>query len=240
MFIIFSFFYSPSGEIYYGFFSGKDTLYNSDAYISLTVDFNFKENLSFYVKYSSLLEMAEQMGRVFLDPMFATYSIVFGIKYKKYLWFDFYLDHYCRHYIDKELEEGKVVFNGEFYSIRNYKNRFNRFDNNFSFNFTYAFYPDAIIVDWLNSRPYYRRRFIMNGSYKFYRFFYFENTVEYTISREEDYYPKKTFYKIVPQLGIFYKNQRGIFSIFIDYYFKIKDPLRNPEDLVFFGISFTF
>lgn len=239
MFIILSLFYNPSGEIYYGFFSGRDTLYNSDAFLSLQVDFYFRKNLSLYIKYSSLLEMAEQMGRVFLDPMFATYSIVFGMKYKKYLWFDFYINHYCRHYIDKALEEGKVVFNGEFYSIRNYENKFEKFSKNYAFNFTYAFYPDAIIVDWLNSRPFYRHRFILNVFY-IYKFFYFENTFEYTISREEDYYTKKKFYKIVPQFGIFYKNNKGVFNTYIDYYLMIKDPLRNPKDLLFFCISFHF
>lgn len=240
MFLILSFFYNPSGEIYYGFFTGRDTLYNSDAYLSLLIDFYFKDNLSFYVKYSSLLEMAEQIGRVFLDPMFATYSLIFGVKYKKYIWFDFYIDHYCRHYIDRDLEEGKVVFNAGFYSVRNYKNKVDKFKNNYAFNFTYAFYPDAIIVDWLNSRPFYRHRFLLNGFYKFYKFVYLENTIEYIISREEDNYPKRKFFKIVPQIGVFYSNEKGVFNLFIDYYFKIKDPLRSPEDLLFIGISFTF
>uniref|UniRef100_A0A7C4Y455 DUF2490 domain-containing protein n=1 Tax=candidate division WOR-3 bacterium TaxID=2052148 RepID=A0A7C4Y455_UNCW3 len=233
-------FYNHSGEIYYGFFTGKDTLYNSDAYISLIIDFRIKREIYFYLKYSSLLEMAEQQGRVFLDPMFATYSIVFGIKFKKYLWFDFFMDHYCRHYIDKELEEGKVVFNGEFYSIRNYFRKYDRYDKRYTFNFTYAFYPHAIIVDWLNSRPFYRHRFILDTYYKAHKFVLFGNKMEYAISRADENYPKRGFYRIVPEISLFYRNERGVFNLFIDYYFKIKDPFRSPEDLLFIGISYNF
>ena len=237
MFIIIAFTFPlyAEGEIYYGLFSGGDTLYNSDAFLSTSVVL-LERGAEFYVKYSTLLEMAEQQGKVILDPMYATYSIVFGIRFFWHQYFNVYIDHYCRHLIDRDLNEGKVVFNGEFYQVSNVKTLYHEFLKPF-YRFTYGFYPQGIFVDWLNSRPFYRHRFNLVTGIPFKKHFNAGFDFEFTISNDK---PPITYMKVIPWMRVFASRKNRVIYAFVKYNLVNTGPIRSPEGLFFFGTGFRF
>lgn len=227
-----------SGKIYYGYYPGSDTLFNSDAFLTLNVDlFEITDGLDFFVEYSTLLEMAEQKGKVVLDPAFVTYSLIGGFRYSGNLYYSIYLDHYCRHIIDRDLEEGKAVFNAENYTISNVEFPFERYSEEFYFRLRYIFYPQGIIVDWLNSRQYYRHRFLLDISNNLTDYAELSLSTEYTISNEE---PRNTYYEVKPGISFFYENGDRYLTFFVYYYLFSKRPLKSPANLFFTGIGFEF
>ncbi|MCD6399474.1 hypothetical protein J7L85_01650 [candidate division WOR-3 bacterium] len=237
LFIILLDFYNPvpHGGIFYGMYSGRDTLFNSDASIFIDVNLLQWRDYKFFIKYSSYLEMAEQKGKVILDPKYATYSIIGGIRYFNKLYWAYYFDHYCRHLIDIDLQRGKVVFNAEIFEVSNLERL--SFNRDYYFSFRYMFYPQAIIVDWLNSRPYYRHRFIFDCKKNIYKGFFGGLNLEYTRSNDN---PPITYYGIEPEIFYAVSRKSGELYLFMKYFYKIKDPLRSPEDLVFFGMGMIF
>ena len=239
--IILSFFSIPlegSGDAYLGYYPTQDTLYNVDVSIGIrSYLIRINDNIDLFAQYSSYLEMAEQEGNVVFDPAFSTHSIIIGFQYTKRYYFSFYLDHWCRHIIDRELEEGKVVFNALYFEFANIKDHSYRFRENHYFKAAYVFYPQGIFIDWLNSRPYYRHRMIFSGGKKFNSFSLASIELEYTLSNDN---PRQTYYLICPGITLFKHKGTGTFYSFFKYYLKAKGPLRSPESKLFFGIGYSF
>ncbi len=241
IFIIFSFFSAPlegSGDVFLGYYPTQDTLYNVDVSMWIRAYLvRIKEDFDFFAQYSAYLEMAEQEGKVVFDPAFTVHSIIIGFQYNRNFYFSFYLDHWCRHLIDRELEEGKVVFNALNFEFSNIKDPAHRFTEDFYFSADYIFYPQGIFVDWLNSRPYYRHRFIINAGKKISSFSQAFIELEYTVSNDN---PRKVYYLICPEICFFKNKNNRVFYSFFKYYLKAKGPLRCPENKLFFGIGYSF
>ncbi|MEO0294054.1 MAG: hypothetical protein ABIN61_07550 [candidate division WOR-3 bacterium] len=227
-----------NGEAFIGYYPSKDTLYNTDVSITIcSYLLRFEDRLDFFGRYSSYLEMAEQEGKVVLDPYFASYSLVCGFVFKGSLFLSIYCDHSCRHIIDRKLEEGKVVFNSLNLGFSTIKDHSYRFGENHYLISNYIFYPQGIFVDWLNSRPFYRHRFLIEGGKKINSFTEISLFGEYTLSNDK---PRKVYYMLAPEIEFFsFKGDRAFYA-FIKYYLKAKGPLRSPETLFFFGIGYTF
>ena len=241
IFVLLSFLSAPlegSGDLFVGYYPTRDTLYNVDVSIWARVNLiRIKEDVDFFVQYSSYLEMAEQEAKVIFDPAFATYSIVLGFQYARDFYFTFYLDHWCRHLIDRELDEGKVVFNALNFVFSNVKDPTQRFSEDFYFRGNYIFYPQGIFVDWLNSKPYYRNRFIIETGKKISSFSQLSLNLEYTLSNDS---PREIYYLVCPEVAFFKEESSGTLYSFIKYYLKAKGPLRSPEKKLFFGIGYCF
>jgi hypothetical protein len=180
--------------------------------------------------------MAEQKGKVVLDPFFTYYSLILGFQYSSAFFFSFYLDHSCRHLIDRELEEGKVVFNALNFVFSNVKDPAYRFSEDLYWRSDYIFYPQGIVVDWLNSKPYYRHRFIIDVGKKLSTFSRISLGLEYTLSNDD---PRKIYYLVCPEINFFKQKRSGTFCTFIKYYLKARGPLRSPEKLFFFGVGYS-
>jgi hypothetical protein len=241
IFIILSFFSAPlegSGDAFLGYYPTQDTLYNSDVSIWVRAYLiRMNETVDFFAQYYSYLEMAEQEGKVVFDPAFSVHSIILGFQCEKKFYYSFYLDHWCRHIIDKQLEEGKVVFNALYFEFSNIKDHSYRFSENSYFIADYVFYPQGIVVDWLNSKPYYRHRFILKAGKKLNSFSQVSIELEYTLSNDS---PRETYYLLCPEINFFKKKETGDFYSFFKYYLKAKGPLRSPEEKLFFGIGYFF
>lgn len=241
IFIIFSFLSTPlkaSGETFLGYYPTIDTLYNVDASIWMrSYLLKLKERGVFFLQYSSYLEMGEQRGEVVLDPAFSSYSLVFGLQYTSTFFFSLYLDHYCRHLIDRELEEGKAVFNALNFVFSNIKDISHRFSKDLYFRSDYMFYPQGILVDYLNSKPYYRHRFILEVGKKMNTFSQLSLELEYTLSNDN---PREIYYLMAPEICFFKNKGNRTLYAFIKYYLKAKGPLRAPEQLFFFGLGYSF
>ncbi len=241
IFILLSFFSAPlkgSGETFVGYYPTSDTIYNTDVSIGMrTYLIRIKGETDFFAQYSSYLEMAQQEGKVIFDPAFSSYSIILGFQYSKTFYFSFYLDHWCRHLIDRELEGGKVVFNALNFVFSNIKDPAYRFSEDFYFSGNYIFYPQGIFVDWLNSRPYYRHQLIIEAGKKFNSFSQGSIKLEYTLSNDN---PRQVYYLICPEINFFKKGKNRTFYSFFKYYLKAKGPLRSPEQKLFFGIGYSF
>jgi hypothetical protein len=239
--ILLSFFSAPlegSGDAYLGYYPTRDTLYNIDVSMwvrSYIVRMNSR--VDFFAQYSSYLEMAEQQGKVVFDPAFSTYSIIVGFQYSNKFYFSFYLDHWCRHLIDRELEEGKAVFNALNFEFSNIKDLSYRFLEDYYFRADYVFYPQGIFVDWLNSKSYYRHRIMLSAGKKLNSFCMASFELEYTVSNDN---PRQTYYLVCPEISIFKGKKNGTFYSFLKYNIKAKGPLRSPENKIFFGIGYYF
>jgi hypothetical protein len=239
--VLLSFFSVPlegSGDAFIGYYPTHDTLYNIDVSMwirSYLIRINGR--IDFFAQYSSYLEMAEQEGKVIFDPAFSTYSIIMGFQYKHAVYFSFYLDHWCRHLIDRELEEGKAVFNAVNFEVSNIKDLSYRFSENYYFRADYIFYPQGIFVDWLNSKPYYRHRFMLSAGRKLNSFFLASVELEYTVSNDD---PREIYYLVCPEIRFFKGKENGTFYSYLKYYMKAKGPLRSPENKIFFGIGYYF
>jgi hypothetical protein len=239
--ILLSFFSTPlegSGDASLGYYPTQDTLYNSDVSIwvrSYLIRMN--GTIDFFAQYSSSLEMAEQKGKVVFDPAFAVYSIIIGCQYTRKFYFSFYLDHWCRHIIDRELEEGKAVFNALYFEFSNIKDLSYRLSKNYYFRADYIFYPQGIFVDWLNSKPYYRHRFMLSAGRKLSSFSQASVELEYTLSNDN---PRQTYYLVCPEINFFREKNPGTFYLFFKYYLKAKGPMRSPEGKLFLGIGYYF
>ncbi len=241
IFVLLSFFSAPlegSGDLFVGYYPTRDTLYNVDVSIWVRVYLiRIKEDVDFFVQYSSYLEMAEQEEKVVFDPAFATYSIVLGFQYTGNFYYSFYLDHWCRHLIDRDLEEGKVVFNALNFVFSTMKDPTRRFSEDFYFRGNYIFYPQGIFVDWLNSKPYYRNRFIIETGKRINSFCQLSLNLEYTLSNDN---PRKIYYLVCPEVNFFREEKNRTLYAFIKCYLKAKGPLRSPEQKLFFGIGYSF
>jgi hypothetical protein len=239
--VLLSFFSAPlegSGDVFLGYYPTQDTLYNTD--VSMWIRsylIRMNETIDFFVQYSSYLEMAEQKGKVVLDPAFTTYSLIIGLQYVDKFYFSFYLDHWCRHLIDRELEEGKAVFNALYFEFSTIKDHSYRFSESYYFRANYVFYPQGIFVDWLNSKPYYRHRIILFAGRKFNSFSLASVELEYTLSNDN---PRQVYYLVCPEINFFSRKKNGTFYSFFKYYLKAKGPLRSPENKMFFGVGYYF
>jgi hypothetical protein len=241
IFILLSFLSVPlegSGEAFIGYYPTPDTMYNTDVSLWMRASLvRIKEKTDFFAQYSSYLEMAAQEGKVIFDPAFSSYSFVFGFQYTGTYFFSLYVDHSCRHLIDRDLEEGKVVFNALNFVFSNIKDPTYRFSQDLYYSGSYIFYPQGIFVDWLNSKPYYRYRFIIEGGKKIWSFSQLSLGLEYTVSNDV---PHKVYYQVYPEIEFFKRNKSGTFYAFIKYYLKAKGPLRSPEKLLFLGTGYSF
>ena len=241
IFIILSFFSAPfegSTDAFLGYYPTQDTLYNVDVSVWIrSYLIRMNDNIDFFAQYSSYLEMAEQQGKVVFDPAFSVHSIILGFQYTRKFYFSFYLDHWCRHIIDKQLEEGKVVFNALYFEFSNIKDASYRLSEDYYYKADYIFYPQGIVVDWLNSKPYYRHRLILSAGKKFNSFSQASIELEFTVSNDN---PRETYYLICPEINFFKREKTGTFYSFFKYYLKAKGPLRSPEGKLFFGIGYSF
>lgn len=241
IFVLLSFFSVPlegSGDVFLGYYPTRDTLYNVDVSIWVRAYLiRIKGDFDFFAQYSSYLEMAEQEGSVVFDPAFTVHSIILGFQFNRNFYLSFYLDHWCRHLVDRELEEGKVVFNALNFEFSNIKDPTQRFSEDFYFITDYIFYPQGIFVDWLNSKPYYRHRFMLDAGKKLNSFSQVSIELEYTVSNDN---PRQTYYLICPGINFFEQRKNRTFYSFFKYYLKAKGPLRSPEQKLFFGIGFSF
>ena len=241
IFILLSFFSAPlegTADLFLGYYPTRDTLFNVDVSIKArSYLIRIKEDIDFFAQYSSYLEMAEQKGKVVFDPSFTTHSIILGFQYMKTFYYSFFLDHWCRHLIDRELEEGKVVFNALNFEFSNVKDPTRNFSEDYYFSGCYLFYPQGIIVDWLNSKPYYRHRFMLSAGKKINSVSRAGIELEYTLSNDV---PKQTYYTICPGIDFFKQNESGTLYSFFKYYLKAKGSLRSAEQKLFFGIGYTF
>ena len=234
----FSFPFEGSGDVFLGYYPTHDTLYNIDVSMCMRAYLiRINNTIDFFAQYSSYLEMAEQKGKVVFDPAFTVHSLILGFQYNKKFYFSFYLDHWCRHIIDRELEEGKVVFNALYFEFSNIKDHSYRFSEDYCFRADYIFYPQGIIVDWLNSRPYYRHRFMLYTGKKLNSFTLASLELEYTVSNDD---PRQIYYLVCPEINFFKRKENGTFYSFLKYYMKAKGPLRSPENKIFFGIGYCF
>jgi len=239
--VLISFFSVPlegSGDVFLGYYPTHDTLYNSDVSIWIRAYLiRMNETVDFFAQYSSYLEMAERKGKVIFDPAFSTYSLVIGFQYTRKFYFSFYLDHWCRHIIDRELEEGKAVFNALYFEFSNIKDLSYRFSKDCYFKADYVFYPQGIFVDWLNSKPYYRHRIMLSAGKKLNSFSLASVELEYTVSNDD---PRQIYHLVCPEINFFSQKKNGTFYSFFKYYMKAKGPLRSPESKIFFGIGYYF
>ena len=239
--IILSFFAAPlegSGDAFLGYYPTQDTLYNVDVSVWIrSYLIRMNETVDFFAQYSSYLEMAEQQGKVIFDPAFSVHSIILGFQYTRKFYFSFYLDHWCRHVIDRELEEGKVVFNALYFEFANIKDISYRFRKDYYIKADYVFYPQGVFVDWLNSRPYYRHRLMLSAGKQINSFSMASIELEYTLSNDN---PRQKYYIICPGIDLFKRKETGTFYSFFKYYLKARGPLRSPESKFFLGIGYSF
>lgn len=227
-----------TGDLFYGYWTTGDTLLNSDVSFWTSIDlFEINESTDLFVRYSTYLEMATQKGKVVLDPLYSSYSLRFGLKYYNKLYFSFFIDHYCRHIIDRELQEGKVVFNAEHFVLSSAEKNIYRFREDLYYNFSYIFYPQGIIVDWLNSKPYYRHRFLFTIQKNIFPHLDVSLEGEYTLSNDV---PRKVYHKIKPGIYSYLEKNNSVIYTFIHYYLSADDPLRPVDNVVFLGAGFSF
>jgi len=227
-----------SGDLFIGFYSGSDSLFNSDVSMWVRVNvLRIRNSTRFFIQYSTYLEMAEQKGKVTFDPAFANYSIIFGFQYYRGLYFSLYIDHYCRHQIDRELEEGKAVFNAGNFVLSNVSDPAHRFNKKNYFRGAYLFYPQGIFVDYLNSKHYYRHRFILDFGRNINSFTQLTIKTEYTLSNHTS---RRKYYQIRPGIFLFKQVDNRTLYGFLHYYLTAKVPLRSPNRLLFLGFGFSF
>jgi hypothetical protein len=239
--ILLSFFSFPlegSVDMFLGYYPTMDTSLNVDASMwGRAYLIRIKGDLDFFAQYSSYLEMAEQQENVVFDPAFAIYSIKLGFQYTKNFYFSLYLDHWCRHFIDRDLEEGKATFNSLNFNFSNIREPTRRFSEDFYFSTYYIFYPQEIFVDWFNSKPYYRHRVILDAGKRINSYSQVSIGLEYTVSNDN---PRRTYYFLCPGIDFFKQKSNRTFYAFIKFYLKAKGPFRSPEQKLFFGIGYSF
>jgi len=241
IFILFSFFSAPlegTADLFLGYYPPGDTVFNVDVSIKARVYLiRLKEKFDLFTQYSSYLEMSEQVGNIIFNPSFTTHSIILGFQYTKTFCFSFFWDHWCRHLIDRELRGKKVVFNSLNFEFSNIKDPVRRFSKKDYFDFNYIFYPQTTIIDYLNSKPYYRHRLILSAGKRINYFARLAIELEYTLSNDD---PHRTYYTVCPEIDFFKQKESGTFYSFFKYYLKARGPLRSPEQKLFFGIGYSF
>jgi len=241
-----------SGLFYGGKYTGYSERYNIDAGIDLTTYLLSWEKTDLYIEYISNLEMAKQVGNVTMDPRYAHYFIIGGLrtKLKGYI-LRSYIVHDCKHIIDFPPDSNKVVFNRLKFAVsrnlRNLKSRFqvntrkNKRARRVSWEAIYGFYPQSKIIDYLNSRPYYKHDFEITFNYPLAFFNKGEiSTVvrgRYTISANTPprYYRELSF---AIEGCIF--NKYGALCLFIKNMPLSNDPLKSPEGLSILGLRYLF
>jgi hypothetical protein len=242
IFILLSFFSVPlegSADLFLGYYLPGDTIFNVDVSIRARVNLiRIKNEFDFFTQYSSYLEMIKlDEAKVIFHPSFTTHSIILGLQYTKTFCFSFFLDHWCRHLIDKEFVGRRIVFNALNFEFSNKKDPAYRFSEDYYFSGNYIFYPQGIVVDWLNSKPYYRHRFIFFAGKRINSLTRVAIELEYTLSNDN---PKQTYYIICPEIDFFKQKESGTFYSFFKYYLKAKSPLRSPEQKLLFGLGYSF
>jgi len=206
----------------------------------------------FFVEYISNLEMAKQAGNITFDPRYGQYFINGGFKAEKMGYvLKSYLVHDCKHIIDFPTDSNKVVFNRLKFSVSKDLYKFSdKFQiqqvqksrkRKLRWRFIYGFYPQSKVIDYLNSRPYYRHDFEVIMEYPL--FFFPEEEIfsgirgRYVISANNPakYYRELSF---LLEMSIFKKV--GALSIFAESFAVSEDPLKSPEGLSIIGMRYYF
>jgi hypothetical protein len=240
----------PFGSGYFGKYSGTRERYNLDGGIAIGFDLLKWENAAFYLEYITLLEMAEQVGNVSLDPRYTHTFIIEGFRIRKCsMVIKPYFVHDCRHLIDMEPDSNKVVFNRLKLSVsqrlEGFRYRF-QIDNptrsrKLRWEVVYGFYPQSKLIDYLNSRPYYHHEFQIRLEYPL--LFYRNGELfagaqgRYVMSAHDPrkYYRDVTF---LIECVLFKKN--GAFSLYLEHYAIAEDPVKAPDGLSLIALRYTF
>jgi hypothetical protein len=242
----------PSGEGYFGKYTGNNERYNLDAGIDIAFTLLTWENTEFYIQYINNLEMARQVGNISLDPRYSHTYIIGGFKFNRYgHTIKTYLVHDCKHIIDMLPDSNKVVFNRLKFSLSKHLSnieegfqigmkRENK-HRNIRYEFIYGFYPQTEIIDYLNSRPYYHHDFAIRLEFPLFLFQNqeifagFEATYVISANTPPKYYRDVS---ILLESDIF--NKKGALGIYIEYYPISEDPMKSPQGLSIVGIRYRF
>jgi len=242
----------PSGSIYFGKYTGNSERYNLDAGVDVSVSLLSWERTDFFVEYISNLEMAKQVGNVTFDPRYAHYFINGGFKVEKcgYV-FKSYLVHDCKHIIDFPPDSNKVVFNRLKFSVsRNLNGFVDRFQirqvqksrkRRPRWQFIYGFYPQSKVIDYLNSKSYYRHDF--EGKLEFPILFLSKAELfsglrgRYVVSAN---HPARYYRELSFLLEAVWFNENGALSFYIENIPLDNDPLKSPEGLSIIGMHYYF
>jgi len=162
-----------------------------------------------------------------------------------------YLVHDCKHIIDFPTDSNKVVFNRlKFSCSKNLIDVQDRFQVNKSKNtrkrklrwqFIYGFYPQSKIIDYLNSKPYYRHDF--EGKLEFPILFLPKGEIfsglrgRYVISAN---HPARYYRELSFLLEAVWFNENAALSFYIENIPLNNDPLKSPEGLSIIGMRYYF
>jgi hypothetical protein len=240
----------PFGWGYFGKYSGGSERFNLDAGVSIGFDLLCWHNAEFYLEYITLLEMAEQVGNISLDPRYSHTFIVEGlrIQIRGFLISPYFL-HDCKHVIDMPPDSNKVVFNRLKLSVSQrldgFRERFQTVADMRSrkprWEVIYGFYPQSKVIDYLNSRPYYHHEIQIRLEYPL--LFYHNGELfagakgRYVMSAHEppQYYRDISF---LVEAVRFKRN--AAMSLYLEHYAVAEDPLKAPEGLSLIGLRYTF
>jgi hypothetical protein len=242
----------PSGRGFFGKYTGNNDRYNLDGGVDISFALLRWDYIDFYIQYISNLEMAKQVGNITLDPRYIHYFIIYGLKVRKYgFLFKPYYAHDCKHIIDMDPDSNKVVFNRFKFSLsQNFDGFKERFQTETSqemrtrkvrWNFTYGFYPQTEIIDYLNSRPYYHHDFELILEYPL--FFFPQGELfsglrgRYVISAHDSprYYRELSFFL---EVNLF--NSYGCLGVYVENFGVAQDPLKAPDGLSIIGLKYRF
>ena len=242
----------PCGSVYFGKYTGNNERYNLDAGVDVSVSLLNWGKTDFFVEYISNLEMGKQVGNVTFDPRYAHYFINGGFKVEKcgYV-FKSYLVHDCKHIIDFPPDSNKVVFNRLKFSVsRNLNGFVDRFQirqvqksrkRRPRWEFIYGFYPQSKVIDYLNSKSYYRHDFELRMEYPL--FLFREEEIfsgirgRYVISAND---PAKYFRELSFLLEAVLFKENGTLSLYIENIPLDNDPLKSPKGLSIIGMHYNF
>lgn len=240
----------PFGWGYFGKYTGNSERFNLDGGVAIGFDLLRWDTAEFYLEYITLLEMAEQVGNISLDPRYSHTFINEGFRARRWgLLFNPYFVHDCKHVIDMPPDSNKVVFNRLKFAIsRNLDGFEERFQATHEerareprWELLYGFYPQSKVIDYLNSRPYYHHEFQLTLEYPllFYRYgeIFAGARGRYVISAHDPprYYGDVTFLIEAVFLG-----EKGVMGLFLEHYAVAEDPIKAPHGLSLLGLRYTF
>jgi hypothetical protein len=240
----------PFGAGYFGKYSGNSGRYNLDGGVSIGFDLLSWDKTTFYLEYITLLEMAEQVGNISLDPRYSHTFIIEGLRIERWgVLINPHLIHDCKHVIDMPPDSNKVVFNrlklAFSRNLNGFKERFQTENETRSrrvrWEAIYGFYPQSKVIDYLNSRPYYHHEIQVRFEYPllFYRRgeLFMGARARYVMSAHD---PPKYYRDVTLLLEAVLFQKKGVVSLYLEYYALAEDPLKAPEGLSLLGLRYAF
>lgn len=240
----------PFGGGYFGKYTGNSERYNLDGGVAIGFDLLHWKGVDFYLEYIALLEMAEQVGNISLDPRYSHTFLIEGLRIRRWgILINPYFVHDCKHTIDMEPDSNKVVFNRLKFSVsqnlddfhEHFQVRQQQRSRRVRWEVLYGFYPQSKVIDYLNSRPYYHHELQVRFEYPILFFrsgeLFAGVKTRYVMSAHEK---PQHYGDVTLLLETVLFRQNGALSFYLEHYARAEDPIKAPEGLSLLGIRYTY